>query len=39
VTLGASALGGELAAATLGALLKHEEDRVKGEAALAKRGT
>ena len=37
VTLGASALGTELAAATLGVLLKHEEDRVKGEAALAKR--
>ncbi|HEY2515927.1 MAG TPA: MoxR family ATPase [Polyangiaceae bacterium] len=37
VTLGASALGSELAAATLGALLKYEEDRVKGEAALAKK--
>jgi MoxR-like ATPase len=37
VTLGASALGTELATATLGVLLKHEEDRVKGEAALLKR--
>jgi len=36
VTLGASALGTELAAATLGVLLKHEEDRVKGEAVLLK---
>ncbi len=36
VTLGASALGPELATATLGALLKHEEDRVKGEEILAK---
>jgi MoxR-like ATPase len=31
VTLGASALGTELAAATLGALVKHEEDRAKVE--------
>ncbi len=36
VTLGSSALGTELAAATLGVLLKHEEDRVKGEAILLK---
>jgi MoxR-like ATPase len=36
VTLGASALGTELAAATLGALLKHDEDRAKGETLLAK---
>ena len=36
VTLGASALGHELATATLGALLKHDEDRTKGEALLAK---
>jgi MoxR-like ATPase len=36
VTLGASALGTELAAETLGALLKHDEDRAKGEALLAK---
>jgi MoxR-like ATPase len=36
VTLGASALGAELASATLGALLKHDEDRAKGEALLAK---
>jgi MoxR-like ATPase len=36
VTLGASALGSELAKETLGVLLKHEEDRVKGEAALEK---
>jgi MoxR-like ATPase len=35
VTLGASALGSELAASTLGALLKHDEDRAKGEALLA----
>jgi MoxR-like ATPase len=37
VTLGASALGGELASATLGALLKHDDDRTKGEALLASR--
>jgi MoxR-like ATPase len=37
VTLGASALGPELAAATLGALVKHEEDRAKVEPLLAKR--
>ena len=37
VTLGASALGAEMANATLGALLKHDEDRVKGEALLTKR--
>ena len=35
VTLGASALGTELARETLGVLLKHEEDRVKAEAALS----
>ncbi len=35
VTLGASALGPELAAA-MGALLKHDEDRAKGESLLAK---
>jgi MoxR-like ATPase len=34
VTLGASALGTELAAATLGALVKHDEDRAKAEALL-----
>jgi hypothetical protein len=34
VTLGASALDPELAKATLGALVKHEEDRVKVEARL-----
>jgi MoxR-like ATPase len=37
VTLGASSLGTELAAATLGALLKHDEDRTKGETLLATR--
>jgi MoxR-like ATPase len=37
VTLGASALGPELAAATLGALLKYDEDRAKGEALLEKK--
>ncbi|WP_394829818.1 AAA family ATPase [Pendulispora albinea] len=36
VLLGASALDPELARATLGALLKHEEDRVKVEAKLGK---
>jgi MoxR-like ATPase len=36
VTLGASALGSELARETLGVLMKHEEDRVKAEAALPK---
>ena len=36
VTLGASALGTELATETLGALLKHEEDRAKGETVSAK---
>src|SRR5580704_9252182 len=36
VTLGASALGAELASATLGALLKHDDDRAKGEAVIAK---
>jgi MoxR-like ATPase len=36
VLLGASALGAELAQATLGALVKHEEDRAKIEADLAK---
>ena len=37
VTLGASALGAELASETLGALLKHDDDRTKGEALLATR--
>jgi MoxR-like ATPase len=37
VTLGASALGTELAAATLGALVKHDEDRTKAESLLATR--
>jgi MoxR-like ATPase len=36
VTLGASALGTELARSTLGVLLKYEEDRAKAETALAK---
>jgi MoxR-like ATPase len=36
VTLGASALGPELAASTLGALIKHEEDRAKVEPLLDK---
>jgi MoxR-like ATPase len=39
VTLGASALGTELARSTLGVLLKYEEDREKAEAALAKQGS
>ena len=36
VLLGASALEEGVAKATLGALVKHEEDRVKAEAALVK---
>lgn len=36
VLLGASALGTDVARETLGALLKHEEDRAKAEAELAK---
>jgi MoxR-like ATPase len=39
VTLGASALGTELARSTLGVLLKYEEDRAKAEAALAKQAS
>jgi MoxR-like ATPase len=39
VTLGASALDPELARQTLGALVKHEEDRVKVEAELSKGGS
>jgi MoxR-like ATPase len=39
VKIGASALGAEVASATLGALVKHEEDRQKVEPLLAKRAT
>jgi MoxR-like ATPase len=39
VTLGASALGTELARSTLGVLLKYEEDRAKAEDALARQGS